>query len=306
VLLLLKPKVTIGVCVRNCEVYIKDTIESILQQDFPHEHMELIFVDDGSKDRTLSIINSFVPKLDMDVKVFRHKWKGLGATRNVVVNNANGEYVIWVDGDMVLSKDFVKTLVEFMEKHPKVGIAKGELSLEPGGNLLATLEMYSRAAGRMVNYQSEKARLKALGTGGAIYRMVAIRHVGRFDENLKGYGEDFDFENRIRRVGWSLQTIGANFLDYERYGIAWKALWKRYWLRGYYSHYFSHKNRGMIVHYRMIPPAAFLSGFLHAHKIFRITQDKAAFLLPFQYVFKMKSWYVGFMQAHLDSYQPQA
>lgn len=300
----MKQKVTVGVCVRNCEDFIKEAIESILQQDFPHELMELIFVDDGSEDSTPSIINSFVPKLDMCVKVFHHEWKGLGATRNVVVNNANGEYIIWVDGDMILAKDYVSKLVEFMEQHPKVGIAKGKQALECGGNLLATLETYARAAGRMVNYQSEKARSKSLGTGGSIYRIEALWQAGGFDENLRGYGEDSDVEIRVRAVGWSMDTIDANFLDYERHGLEWKSLWSRYWLRGYYTHYFLHKNRGLLKHYRMFPPAAFLSGLLSACTLFRLTGRKAVFLLPFQSMFKMSAWYFGFIKSHMNSYQP--
>lgn len=301
----LRPVVTIGICVKNCEDLVKEAIDSVRAQDFSHELMEVIFVDDGSEDNTLSAIQEYVLKMDIPAKVFHTSWKGLGHARNTIVADAKGDFIIWVDGDMILSKDFVRTLVEFMQKHPKVGVAKGKQSLEPGGNLLATLETYARAAGRMVDYQSEKARLKALGTGGSIYRMEAIRQVNGFDENLKGYYEDFDIENRIRRAGWSLCTTDAKFLDYERRGIAWKTLWRKYWLRGYYSHYFLHKNRGMIMHYRMIPAAAFLLGLLHAHKLFRLTRDKAVFLLPFQYVLKTNAWCFGFMQGHLDSYQPR-
>ena len=84
----------------------------------------------------------------------------------MVAANAEGDYILWVDGDMVLTRDFVRKLVGFMEQHPEVGVVKGEQALEPGGNLLATLETYARAVGRMVDYRSEKARSKALGTGG--------------------------------------------------------------------------------------------------------------------------------------------
>jgi cellulose synthase/poly-beta-1,6-N-acetylglucosamine synthase-like glycosyltransferase len=45
----IRPEVTIGVCVRNCEDYIEDAIRSILDQDFPHELMEVIFVDDAAQ-----------------------------------------------------------------------------------------------------------------------------------------------------------------------------------------------------------------------------------------------------------------
>ena len=66
--------------------------------------MEVIFVDDGSEDETLSIINSYVPRMDVKVKVFHHGWKGLGLSRNVVVDSASGDYIIWVDGDMILPR----------------------------------------------------------------------------------------------------------------------------------------------------------------------------------------------------------
>jgi len=301
----MKPRVTIGVCVRNCENYVKEAIDSILEQKFPHELMELIFVDDGSEDNTLSIVQEYVLRIDIPAKVFHTSWKGLGHARNMVVTNAEGDFIVWVDGDMVLSRDFVRSLVEFMEQHPEVGIAKGKQALERGSNLLATLEAYSRAAGRMVDYQSEKASSKALGTGGAIYRIETILQAGGFDENLRGYGEDWDIESRIRRADWLLSTTDTTFLDYERYGLTWKTLWSRYWLRGYFTHYFLHKNRAMFNHYRMFPPAAFILGLLHAHKLFKLTRLKVVFLLPFQCMFKMTAWYFGFIRGHLNSYEPK-
>jgi glycosyltransferase involved in cell wall biosynthesis len=302
---MMKPKITIGVCVRNCADHIKDAIKSILDQDFPHELMEVIFVDDGSVDNTLSIVQEYVSTMDIPAKIFHTSWQGLGPARTIVVRNARGKYIIWVDGDMMMSGDYMRKLVEFMEQHPEAGITKGKQTLEPCGNLLATLEAYSRAACRLLDYQSEKARSKALGTGGCIYRVEAIEQVGGFDQNLRGYGEDWDIEIRIRDAGWSLHTVDTEFSDYEKYKMTWKILWKKYWLRGYYNHHVINKHRGIIKHYRMFPPAAFLSGILQAHKVFKLTYQKKVFLLPFQCVFKMTAWYFGFVRSHLNSYEPQ-
>ena len=69
-------------------------------------------------------------------------------------------------------------MVEFMKKNKKIGIAKGRQALTPGMNMLGTLEAYSRAAGKMVNYQSKNARFKSLGTSGSIYRSEVIEQVG--------------------------------------------------------------------------------------------------------------------------------
>jgi len=298
------PKVTIGICVKNCEDYLTRTIDSVLEQTFPRKHMELIFVDDGSKDKTLEIIQGYIPKIKIAAKVFHTSWKGLGHARNIVVANASGKYVLWVDGDMFLSKDYVKTLVEFMEKYPKIGIAKGKQSLQSAADSLSTLETYSRAASRMVNYQSEEARSKTLGTGGSIYRIEAIKQVGGFAEDLRGYGEDWDLEIRVRDAGWSLFTVDAEFFDYEWLGLTWSNLWRKYFIRGYYSHYFLHKNSGLLKHYRMFPVAAFVAGFLSSSKLFRLTSRKLAFLLPIEQFFKTMAWYVGFIKSHLNSYEP--
>jgi GT2 family glycosyltransferase len=239
--------------------------------------------------------------MDMKSKVFHHEWKGLGYSRNVIVNNAEGKYIVWVDSDMILSNDYVKKLVDFMEHHPKVGIAKGKQALIPGKNVLATLEAYSRAAGRTVDYTSDK-RFKALGTGGAIYRRQVFETVGIFDEKLRGYNEDWDIEIRAREVGWLLATVDVYFVDYERMGLTWRDLWSRYWLRGYQTHSFLHKKNGLVKHYRMFPPAALVSGLLHAFKLYRMTRGKIVFAMPLHSFFKMTAWYAGFIRSHMDSY----
>lgn len=305
--ILVKPKVTVGICVRNNASTIREAIESVIAQDFPHKFMEMLVVDGHSEDGTLFIIKNCLKNTNTSIKVkFFCENRGLGYARQMVVDNAEGEYIVWVDGDMVISRDYVRKLVEFMDKHPKIGIAKGKQSLEFRSNLLGTLEAYSRAAGKMVDFSSEKAYSKALGTSGSIYRVEAIRQIGGFDKNIKGYCEDWDVEIRVRANGWLLRSIDANFLDYERHGLTWNNLWSRYWRRGYDTHYFLHKNknRELIKHYKMFPPAAFLLGIFHAHKLFKITQRKEVFLLPLQYVFKMAAWYIGFARGHLDSYEP--
>jgi len=300
-----KPVVTIGVCVKNGEYTIKDAIESIMRQDFPRELMELIIVDGHSSDKTLQVIRNCLKNTSTRAKFFCEN-EGLGWARQIVVDNASGEYIVWVDGDMILSRDFVKKQVEFMEQHPEIGIAKGKMALEPASNMLATLEAFSRAASKMVDYHSKKAYSKALGTSGSIYRTQSIMQVGGFDKDMRGYYEDLDVEIKVRAAGWLLDATDAKYLDYERLGLTWKNLWSRYWRRGYYTHYFLHKNKGMLKHYRMFPPAAFISGLVYARRLFKLTRNKTVYLLPVQHLFKMTAFYLGFLRGHLNSYEPKS
>jgi glycosyltransferase involved in cell wall biosynthesis len=293
--------VTIGICVKNSEKYIKEAVTSILDQDFPHDLMEIIVVDGHSQDNTLSILKDSLCKTDLKCAFYLEN-EGLGQARQIVVDNAATEYILWLDGDMTISKDFIRKQVEFMDKNPEAGIAKGRTSLTPGANLMATLEIYSRAASKMVDFNAKKtSRFKSLGTSGCIYRVKAIRQAGGFDENIKGYGEDLDAEIRVRDAGWQLFVTNVTYQDYERRGMKAKELWRKYIRRGYDMHLFSHKHVGLIKLRNMLPPAAFVGGLFHSFTVYRLTNKKSAFLLPIQCALKNTAWCIGFASAHLES-----
>jgi glycosyltransferase involved in cell wall biosynthesis len=257
--------------------------------------MEVIFVDDGSEDETLSIINSYVPRMNMKVKVFHHEWKGLGASRNVVVDNSNGDYIVWVDGDMILPINHVRKQVEFMEGHPKVGIGKARYGILPTKLLVAALENIP-----FVVFDSKNGPLdiKLPGTGGAIFRIEAIHQVKGFDESLKGVGEDQDIAYRIKASGWNIERTTAFFL--ERRTKNWKSLWQKYFWYGYGNYELYRKNNNLFKPYRMTPLAGFVAGTIVGIDAYRLTRCKIFILLPFHFAFKMTAWCFGFIKGRLD------
>lgn len=294
-------KVTIGICVRNGENSIGHAIESVVGQDFPHNLMEVIFVDDGSEDRTLSIIRSYVTGMDMKVKVFHQEWRGLGATRNVVVDNADGEYIIWVDSDMILPKDFVGRQVEFMDKNPGVGIGKGKYGIYDSTSLASYLENI-RAVVEFLN-SKERTLSKPLGTGGSIYRVIAIRNVGGFETSIKGVGEDMDAENKIRNANWSLQVTPAEFYEVRREN--WGALWNEYFWHGSAGHVISRRIKSRSVLFKMFPPFAIVVEFSRSCTAYKLVHRKIVFMLPLHWVFKRIPWLLGFALGHLKGTGPR-
>jgi len=290
----LLPVVTIGVCVRNCSQTLSRTIESILAQDYPHNLIEVIFVDDGSEDETLSIIESYAPKMDMKVKIFHHKWKGLGASRNKVVNNAEGKYIIWVDGDMLLPPDHVRKQVEYMERNPKVGIAKAKHTLLKEDNLIALLESIPFV---VCDYTYESLDSKLPGTGGAIYRVEAIRQIGGFDEKIKGTGEDQDAAFRIKEAGWQIKRSKTFF--YEKRAQTWKELWEKWVWYGSGDYDLYRKNRKIFSLFKMNPLAGFVNGLLHIVNAYRLTRSKSMILLPFHFALEMTAWCTGFFKKQM-------
>ncbi|MFX1535503.1 MAG: glycosyltransferase [Promethearchaeota archaeon] len=288
------PKVTIGVCVKNSEQTIRDAIESIINQDFSHELMEIIFVDDDSVDNTLSIITAYVNKMDVQSKIFHHDWKGLGFSRNIVIDNAKGKYIIWVDGDMILHEDFVRKQFEFMEKNTKVGIAKAKYGFLKNEKIIAFLDNASYVAANLI--YGGRSTERALGTGGSIYRLDAVREAGGFDVNISGVGEDMDVEYKVRKAGWLL-FLGSPAVFYEQRRTSLASLWKEGLWHGTGGWDLLFKKGKIFAIYKMSPIAGFLIGIKYAVAAYKITRKKMVFLLPLQYAFKRTAWLFGFLKA---------
>jgi glycosyltransferase involved in cell wall biosynthesis len=291
----MKPKVTIGICARNCQSIIGSAIESVVKQDFPHQLMEIIFVDDGSEDGTLKIMQDYASKIDITSRIYSGEWRGLGKARNTIINNALGDYIIWVDADEILEKDFVRIQFDLIEKNPKAGIATAKVLILPRENLVLTLDLIPP----VVEYSTinwEKSS-KLPGTGGATYRVTAARQVGGFDEMIRGAGEDIDIARRIRQAGWSIIRGNAKF--YEAHGqlATWKTLWKRYYNLGLQNRQVGRKTESLISIYRINPFASFVAGLIYAILGYKITKLKVAIIVPLHYTLKMTAWFYGFMKA---------
>jgi len=294
----MKPIVTIGICVRNSEKMIGWAIESILKQDFPHDQIQIVFVDDGSKDRTLQVIRNYTSKIDIKTEVIQTQWQGLGPARNLILEKAEGDFIIWVDADEILTESYVRKQVEFMLKNPKVGITTGIVKTIPH-NLVLNLELVPGIVNHM-NFGKPKSFIwktaKMPGTGGATYRVEALKQVNGFNESLKGVGEDQDVAQRIRAAGWLIQLNTAQFYELHGGMTSFKDLWRKYLWYGYGSQKIYRHNRKLFSFPRMSPIAGIVAGFYYSLAAYRLLNDKRMFLLPAHYGFKMTAWMLGFIK----------
>ena len=287
-----KPRVTIGICARNSRESIGSAFESVMQQDYPHDLMERVFVDDGSVDDTLSIARKYASRIDIPMKIFSGKWQGLGKARNTVIESANGEYIVWLDSDELLEKSFVQKQVNVMNRNYRAGIVTAHWGILPTKNMVLTLELIPS----VVEYSRQQWSnpFKLPGTGGATYRVKAARQVGGFDENIMQLGEDMEIANRVRKAGWSIVSGPAVF--YETHGnlSTWEALLRRYFKLGTQAGEHFRDSRRFFSIYRMNPFASFVAGVLYAISGYRITKRGIVLALPFHFTLKMMAWFHGF------------
>lgn len=103
--------ISVLIPVYNEEKYIEDTLKSVLNQDY--RNIEVIVVNDGSKDESGRIIETFD---DRRIRYYYQENKGIGYTRNRLLTLAKGEYILFVDSDDILSDYYISSLCSAAEE----------------------------------------------------------------------------------------------------------------------------------------------------------------------------------------------
>lgn len=128
------PKVTILMPVYNGETYLKQAIESILNQTF--KDFEFLIINDGSTDKSVEIIESYHnPRIRL---IHNKKNLGVVASLNKGIELTQGEYIARMDcDDISLPQRFEKQVI-FMENHPEIGVCGTAFKIiDQKGNLIS-------------------------------------------------------------------------------------------------------------------------------------------------------------------------
>ena len=113
------PKVSIVTSVHNGEIYLEESIDSILHQTYTN--FEFIIIDDGSYDKTPEIMNSYVK--DNRIRIFKNPQKlGLSKSFNLGVKKSTGEYIARHDADDISIKNRLFVQKNYLDLHQDVAI----------------------------------------------------------------------------------------------------------------------------------------------------------------------------------------
>ena len=192
------PRVTVIVAAYNGERFLKETLESVFAQDF--ESFEVVFVDDGSEDRTGEIAQSF------PVRYVRQANQGLPAARNAGLAVARGDLVAFLDDDDVLPPTKLSAQVRYLDEHPETGCVLGRQEWIFDGV----------EAPRMAR-DPVFGELGGIQLVTAMIRRRVLEDLGGFDPSYR-YAEDRDLFIRMREHGVGIAVLPEVVLHKRLHG----------------------------------------------------------------------------------------
>jgi glycosyltransferase involved in cell wall biosynthesis len=188
------PLVSVIVAVYNGERFLGATLESIFAQDYTP--IEVIVVDDGSKDGSADIARSFE-----GVNLLRQANAGPAAARNAGLDKASGEFVAVVDADDVVPPDKLSVQISYLLDHPHVSCVLGRQEWIDPPTWLQRDAVYGELGG--------------IPLPSAVFRADTLRQLGGYDPTFRT-GEDMDLLIRMRERGLEI-TVLPNVLLRRRF-----------------------------------------------------------------------------------------
>lgn len=191
----------------NSERTLQETIQSIKSQSIPPK--KIIVIDSGSTDNTEKIANKEGVEF-YSPEYFGFKFLGLGRARNRILNLIDTPYLLSVDSDVVLEKDYIKKLLPVIDGNNELaGIAGKQIEFNRifiPDKLRATIEM--RDLYFPLKEQKREYRDFLLGSNN-IYKVDCLHSISSypFNDNLTTNYEDVDIGEKLRRKGYKLLWI---------------------------------------------------------------------------------------------------
>ena len=123
------PLVSVVIPVHNGEKYIKESIDSCLEQTY--KNIEIIVVDDKSEDRTLEILKGYGDKIKV---IPIEKQNGLGNVINIGIRKAQGKYIARMDADDIMYPTRIEKQIEYLESNPNCVAIGGQIDIIDGNS----------------------------------------------------------------------------------------------------------------------------------------------------------------------------
>ena len=183
------PRVTIVIPVYNGENYVEEAINSALSQTY--KNIEILVVNDGSKDNTEKICMKYKDK----IKYIKKENGGVASALNVAIDNMSGEYFSWLSHDDLYFEDKIEKQVNFLshQKNKQVILFSNYILINENGRKLANIKINPHV------YKNKKEYILLRGCINGITMLIpkkAFLECGKFNESLR-CTQDYDCWHRL-------------------------------------------------------------------------------------------------------------
>lgn len=157
-----KKKVSVIIPVYNCEKFVEKCLRSVIDQTY--ENIEVIVVDDGSRDNSFQIIDA-VAHDKKNVKVLRQENQGVSEARNEGLKNVTGDYLAFLDGDDYLGRSYIEQLVYAAEQKQSDLVICGYTQVDIEGKILNRV-----VPGNYLPFEHEEWAYRIVASWSRLYR----------------------------------------------------------------------------------------------------------------------------------------
>lgn len=188
-----EPLVSIITPCYNQGIFINETIQSVLEQSYPN--IEMVIVNDGSTD---NITKGILGKISHPkIKIIHTDNQGLPEARNTAIRNSNGKYILPLDADDKIAKDYISTAVPILDYNEQVSLVYGRaehFDEKKGEWILEEFEL-----NKMIFYN----QIYPAG----IYRRTDFDKIGGYDKGMLYGWEDWEFWLSLIELGGKVHFI---------------------------------------------------------------------------------------------------
>ncbi|MBN1913727.1 MAG: glycosyltransferase, partial [Candidatus Omnitrophica bacterium] len=213
------PSVSIIIAHFNGRRLIKNCLEALYRIDYPKDKFEVLVVDNGSCDGSLEYIKNKYKKAKVLVNDVNNYCKAC----NLGIAKSRGDYVVLLNNDVMVKKNWLKALVEVIKRDGSIGAVTSKLlnnGLIQNAGLFMLPNFYwsERGAGKKATEHNSMAEVDAVSGASVLYRKSALGQVGLLDEDFIMFTEDVDLSIRLKERGWKLVYAPDSVANHKKHG----------------------------------------------------------------------------------------
>ena len=204
-------KFSVVIPLYNKEHYIEATIQSVLNQTC--QDFEVLVVDDGSKDYSLSLARKFESDR---VRIIPQENQGVSVARNTGIENARGKFIAFLDADDEWRPDYLATIDDLTVKYPESAIFVTAYAVNMGNGKINYSTRLEPETGCLPSYWLTLAKgYDFVWTSATTMRRDILMEAGLFKPGEK-IGQDLDMWARVARINPRVAYSNHICVNYNR------------------------------------------------------------------------------------------